>query len=485
MTQDYAALLWSFLYVGGVVVVGETTARLGLSRDLARKIIHVGVGFWIFGTFALFTTPYLAIIPPLASAAGNYVIHRRRLLKAVEAAPDNLGTVWYPISFALLILACWPVPAAAIGGVMAMTIGDALASTIGIRWGRHTYSSPGGAGKSLEGSLAMFAGTLTVLLLILPAELGWPLRLAIAGLGAVAGMAFEGLGEKGRDNLWVPLGVGAILWWALGTAAAGDAGTVTAIGTGAVLAAIIGILAGLKGSLSPSGVLGAIITGTLLFGFGGWTGGLALIGFFLSSSLLSRLFRERKRTAEEEYAKTGTRDFGQTMANGGVAAAAALLLGVTGEPAWMGAILGALAAANADTWATELGVLSRRPPRLITTWRQAEPGTSGAVSLVGTLAAATGAGFVGLVAALVDARLWAAVPWLALAGLAGAYVDSLAGATVQAVYRCPACAKETERAVHRCGRPTVLARGFAWLGNDTVNLMATLTGAVIGYLALR
>lgn len=483
MTQDTAALLWSFLYVGGVVALGETTARLGLSRDLARKIIHVGVGFWIFGTFALFTTPYLAIIPPLASAAGNFVIHRHRLLKAVEAAPDNLGTVWYPISFALLILTCWERPEAAIGGVMAMTIGDALASTVGIRLGRHTYRSPGGAGKSLEGSLAMFAGTLAVLLLILPADLGWPLRLAVAGLGAIVGMSAEGLGEKGRDNLWVPLSVGAVLWWALNPAT--PAATLIAVGAGAVLAAIIGIATGLKGSLSTSGVLGAIITGTLLFGFGGWTGGLALIGFFISSSLLSRLFRDRKQIAEAEYAKTGTRDLGQTLANGGVAAAAALLYGLTGEPAWMGAILGALAAANADTWATELGVLSRTPPRLMTTLRQAEPGTSGAVSLVGTLAAAGGAAFVGLIGALTDASLWPAVAWLILAGLAGAYADSLAGATIQGVYWCPGCQKETERAVHRCGRQTVLRRGLGWLGNDTVNLMATLTGAIIGYLALR
>jgi uncharacterized protein (TIGR00297 family) len=186
---------------------------------------------------------------------------------------------------------------------------------------------------------------------------------------------------------------------------------------------------------------------------------------------------------EEEYAKTGTRDLGQALANGGVAAAAVLLFGVTGNPAYMGAVLGALAAANADTWATELGVLSRSAPRLITNFRHAAPGTSGAISLAGTLAALGGAAFVGVVGALGDASLWRLLPWVALAGLGGCLLDSLLGATVQAIHWCPACQKETERTVHRCGQTTVLRRGLTWLGNDTVNLLATLAGAVIGYLA--
>lgn len=207
-----------------------------------------------------------------------------------------------------------------------------------------------------------------------------------------------------------------------------------------------------------------------------------MVVFFVSSSLLSRLFRERKATVEADYAKTGRRDFGQTLANGGVAAAAALAFGITQDSRYLGVVLGALAAANADTWATELGVLSPTWPRLITRFQPVAPGTSGAVSLVGSLAALGGAVLVGVAAAVPDASWWVRLPWIAVAGLAGSLLDSLIGATVQGVYWCPTCAKETERTVHRCGTHTTLHRGFAWIANDTVNFLATLAGGVIGFL---
>ena len=80
-----------------------------------------------------------------------------------------------------------------------------------------------------------------------------------------------------------------------------------------------------------------------------------------------------------------------------------------------------MAAVNADTWATELGVLSRTPPRLITSGKVVERGTSGGVSLAGTLAALGGAAVIGLAAALAEPRTGIGITCLAvsLGGLAG------------------------------------------------------------------
>ncbi|MGE5675677.1 MAG: DUF92 domain-containing protein, partial [Mycobacterium leprae] len=389
--------------------------------------------------------------------------------------------------FALLILVAWHRPVAAAGGVMAMTIGDALASVVGTRWGHHRYTIPGGGQKSLEGSLAMLFGTVVAALvsfLLVPEGLPLLPRSALLGLAfltAVVATCAEAFGVKGRDNLWVPLSAGAVLYGGLSLAPH----WLASLGTGATLATAIGILAWLKGSLSPSGVLGAIITGTLLFGLGGWAGGLSLVGFFLSSSVLSHLFRSRKRTAEEEYAKTGTRDLGQALANGGVAALLAVPLAATGDLRYLGALVGSLAAANADTWATELGVLSRRPPRLITNLQVVEAGASGAISVAGTLAAAGGAAFVALAAAAANPALLRSVLGIALGGLLGAMVDSLLGATIQSQYWCPQCQKATERHIHRCGTETRLYRGLPWMGNDLVNLITTVVGAVVGFLLVR
>ncbi len=245
----------------------------------------------------------------------------------------------------------------------------------------------------------------------------------------------------------------------------------------------IAIPAGLLGSLSPNGVFGAVLVGTLTLGFGGWPWGVALVAFFVSSSLLTRYRAERKRSLVDLQAKGGRRDLGQVLANGGVGALLAILSALYPHPLWSAAFAGALSAATADTWATEIGALSPRPPRLLTTGRPVAAGTSGGVTLWGLEAAAGGALFIGLTLFLAgwglgDTLSWTLVPLALLGGLAGSTADSLLGATLQGLYRCPSCGKETERRRH-CGRPTTLVRGFSWLTNDGVNLFSTLVGAFL------
>lgn len=277
----------------------------------------------------------------------------------------------------------------------------------------------------------------------------------------------------------------------------------TRIGLGLLLSAGIGWLAYRRDSLSKSGVAGAIITGTAIFGFGGWTWGLVLIAFFISSSVLSH-FRQTDKTAmAEKFAKGERRDLAQTLANGGLGAllAVAVLLLIDlpgqarqGSPLYMYltlAYFGAIATANADTWATELGVLSRTPPRLITTGQPVPPGTSGGITAYGTLAALAGSAFIGIVAFLLiqvaslattGALLVSDGPvvWIAsLAGLLGSLFDSLLGATVQAMYWCATCDKETERRVHTCGTPTRPLRGWLWMNNDAVNFASSVVGGVL------
>ncbi len=259
------------------------------------------------------------------------------------------------------------------------------------------------------------------------------------------------------------------------------------IALGLLLSASIGYLGYRRRSLSRSGVAGAILTGTALFGLGGLPAGVLLIAFFVSSSALSHYQAQRKTIVAEEFSKGSQRDIVQTLANGGVAALAAVLYAAVPAGWVWAALVGALAAANADTWATELGVLSRQPPRLIINGRIVAVGTSGAVTLRGTLAALAAAALIAGLAALFavfdQGVTWALRLLLvgSLSGLAGSMFDSLLGATVQAVYYCDSCEKETERhPLHRCGTPTYQLRGRQWLNNDVVNFAATLVGALLG-----
>jgi uncharacterized protein (TIGR00297 family) len=244
---------------------------------------------------------------------------------------------------------------------------------------------------------------------------------------------------------------------------------------GGLLGAAVAALAYWRQALTADGAAAAAVVGWITFARGGRSATGALLVFFGSSTLLSRLGERRKQALPLAQAKGARRDAWQVLANGGVATVATGL----GRPY---AATGALAAAAADTWATELGLLARQPPRLITTLRSVAPGTSGGITPEGLLASVGGAVVVGATAAALsgDRRL---VRGAVLSGMAGALVDSLLGATLQAVYVCPTCEELTEVAVHpRCGSQALYRRGLTWMTNDAVNLLATLVGAAIGQL---
>jgi len=274
---------------------------------------------------------------------------------------------------------------------------------------------------------------------------------------------------------------------------------------GLLLSAAVTVPGHLKGSLTRSGLAGALVTGTMIYAFGGavWWG--LLVVFFVLSSALSHYRCADKEQVARDFEKGGTRDLGQVLANGGLGALLALAWFVTGHPALFAAFVGAMATVTADTWATELGVLSPRPPRLVTTWRPVPPGTSGGITVAGTLASAAGGLVIGgaAVLLLLAVRMVGEGPAgpgglreqlsLLLAagvgGLAGSLFDSLLGATVQAIHYSEVREKETERAVEADGTPNRRVRGLPWMNNDRVNFLASAAGAlaaaVVWHLAAR
>ncbi|HEX6292880.1 MAG TPA: DUF92 domain-containing protein [Herpetosiphonaceae bacterium] len=250
--------------------------------------------------------------------------------------------------------------------------------------------------------------------------------------------------------------------------------------------ALIGALGYWRHSLTLSGWLGAIVVGTAAAGLGGWLWGALVVVFFVTSSALSHWRRAAKeRVAADKFAKTERRDWAQTMANGGVVALLALAYALDPQPLWFAAALGVLATVTADTWATEVGTLSRAAPRLITTGQIVSAGTSGGITSLGLSATLAGALTIGVAAYAIawllgePQRTWTILAALG-GGVAGALVDSFLGATVQAMRWCPRCRVETERTIHRCDTTTEHLRGWSWLDNDWVNLLSSCVGGLLG-----
>ena len=94
---------------------------------------------------------------------------------------------------------------------------------------------------------------------------------------------------------------------------------------GLLLAILIAGGAYVAGALNRSGLIAAILLGTVVFGLGGLAWAVLLIAFFVSSSLLSRLFSRRKAKMEEKFSKGHQRDAAQVLANGGIAGLCVLL----------------------------------------------------------------------------------------------------------------------------------------------------------------
>ncbi len=235
---------------------------------------------------------------------------------------------------------------------------------------------------------------------------------------------------------------------------------------GVAAAAIICLLSRRLRLLSPNGAFAAFLVGSVIFALGGWQAALPLLVFYGTSNAWGRWRRARKAGLALE--KGGPRDAWQVLANGGLPTLAVLAGSlVKGHAAlWHLVYIAAIAEANADTWATEIGAASQEAPRLITTMKRVPAGRSGAVSLTGTLAAGGGSFLIGLGALPLfnTDRYILALAIVTGAGAAGAIADSVLGATLQ---------YETGEGVEH---------GVRWIGNDLVNFAAGALASIFAVL---
>jgi len=215
--NDPLALLISYVYVVSVILTGEGLRRFGgYSPDFTRKFIHIGVGMWAVGTALLFQRWQWAVIPPLTFVVVNYVSYRRQAIAAMDAVEgETLGTVYFPISFAALIPLFWDARGLFVAALMPMTWGDAFASILGRRYGRHRYTLFGQT-KSWEGSFAMLVFSFAAVAAVLKAfgESG-ATAVTVGLVTAVVATLAEAVSPWGIDNLLVPLASAVVLGWVL------------------------------------------------------------------------------------------------------------------------------------------------------------------------------------------------------------------------------------------------------------------------------
>ena len=213
-----------------------------------------------------------------------------------------------------------------------------------------------------------------------------------------------------------------------------------------ILLVIVGLLIYIKGAIDLWGSIFMIIMGILIIFTAGFNW-LLLIFVFLILGLLSTKYKHEYKKKMGIY--EGTRSVKNVISNGIVPFVMAAFGNYAG-------FIGSIAVATADTLASEVGVVDKYP-RLITTFKKVPPGTDGGVSPLGTAAGIVGAGIIGIFAYLlgISADPFNALKIAVIAGTFGCFVDSILGAVLE-------------------------SRNY--LTNEHVNLLATVSGAILGIL---
>ncbi|WP_350344308.1 DUF92 domain-containing protein [Proteinivorax tanatarense] len=260
---------------------------------------------------------------------------------------------------------------------------------------------------------------------------------------------------------------------------------------GFALSNIVSILAYKKESLNLSGAISAIILGTLLFVFGGAFLWMIMIGFFISSSVISKLGKRQKEFTKDINEKGSRRDVTQVLANGGLGLAVAFCYYLTDAEEFLLAYVVLFASVNADTWSSELGVLSKKKPVSILTFRVVDKGTSGGISKLGTIAAILGSSFIALIFFVgylltygYNNMLMLMTMLCLLGGFLGSIIDSVMGGTVQGKFCCQVCNCITEKKIHH-NKPTIHKKGWKVLNNEGVNFFSAAISSLIMVLIFQ
>ena len=179
-------------------------------------MVHVAVGMWAVGTVFLFQNRWMAIVPPMVFVPLNYLSFRTGMFAAIETGDEsNLGAVYFPLAFAVIVLLFWGTPNRLVAALMPLTWGDAAAAVLGRRFGQVRYTIFGHT-RTLEGSVSMTIfsaiSVFAALTLLSPGMPGGTAAIYAVGI-ALFSTLIEAISLWGVDTLTVPAIAGAILYF--------------------------------------------------------------------------------------------------------------------------------------------------------------------------------------------------------------------------------------------------------------------------------
>jgi len=494
--QNFIGLLLSLLLVFICFVLAYPVSKK--NPEIARKIVHIGAAQWYFIYVTFFTSPAPALIGLAVAAVFIGILNITGMFdKALGQSNKkrNCGLVWYTVSiFIMILLSNFGIGGmTALGvGLLGMGWGDGLAALIGMKFGKHRFNSS----KSLEGSAAFFIAVTVIAFLFTH-------NMILSVVCGLTGAVFEFTTPLGLDNITVPLVLYVtVAFWPKSAMLLGFT--------------LMACLAYKRNHLTANGVAGAFVLGVLCTWIFGIAGFVLLLLFFVSSNVIGKI---RNHIQKEEgnfiEKKNGRRDLIQVLANGLMAVLAAVVFAISDSSLKMNALIAAdeakeqllmkimfsaivmfgaaVTEAASDTWAGEIGRLSKKPPVSLKTGKIVPRGVSGGVTLLGYGGGLLGAAFIAVFWYVLFSgisgpmnlfmnKLPLGLAVITLSGFAGCIFDSFLGAFFQALYIDADSGNYTEKKKSPSGKDNALLSGIKWMDNDMVNLASNSLSAVMAFI---
>ncbi|NTW61317.1 DUF92 domain-containing protein [Candidatus Saccharibacteria bacterium] len=481
MERNTLGIILSFVFIGVIIATSSfLQKRRLLDEEGSRKFIHIGVSNWWFILILFFDNVWLACIPPIVFILLNYASYKLNLIKAMERDKQtSLGTVYYPISLLILVIASFYLKMPYLGalGILIMGYGDGLAGYIGKKYGKRKLLH----NKTVAGTTTMFLVSLFISYIVFA---NFASDFAIIGSVLVAvGAAFiELITPKGLDNITVPLGTSLIFY--IITSIGGQPIFISFI-IGFAISELVAIAAYFRKSLSGSGVIAATIIGTAIYVFAGLVTWTSLILFFISSSVITQFKKANKAKLSTEYHKT-SRNYKQVLASGLIPAILSLAYFITKSESILITTIASIAVSCADTWASEIGVLNKGATVSILTFKPIRKGESGGVSALGTIASIMGALMIAVVfvASFYPGtdKSWLFVIqtlfMITAIGALGSVIDSVLGASLQVKYIDNSTKAITE-AKYSHDKQNHQKSGLSFMNNDMVNFVSSILSVIV------
>jgi len=458
---------------------GYLIRTIKVRHEVMRKTTHVLASTASAVSIFFFDSPRPLLILVVFFTALFAVGPRLRLFPGVyRKERASYGPAYFAATCGILLLLTWTQKYIMFTALLTMALADSTAAVVGTGFPYKEYEIEGYR-RTLSGSLSMLPITLLVvgISLIHFTALDPLSILSIACACAVFVALTEAISPSDADNMTIPLMCALLIYLMAPLTLAGHA----AFWGKSAVALAVAAFSLRAGFLKLGGAIGVFLIGALIFVIGGLAWVIPMVTFFFSASLISLWGKEQKSVLRTFHARSGPRDMKQIMAKGGIPCLIAIWFSYTKAPHLYLAYLCSLAAANADTWASEIGFFSRRPPVSIINLKPVPRGTSGGITVTGYLAAGLGSAAIGLAGfPFYSADLLTGTGFVLLIILAGIFactVDSVIGAAAQAKLLCPHCGEITENPNHCSEFSGVLSSGKSWVNNEVVNLACSFAGA--------